>query len=541
MTHVQSSLSLSTKASLGSPGESLAPHLTNLYETFEVPFAIVTTDPAEELEEFRLPFDLPPAAMDAVHMAEFTGEPQLEQLNDSSWVFAIPIVASTGAPSAVAVARLNVAPAGARSPSRLADLLARAGESARHIILRWARTVAEQMNDESPAQSNAAEDPDSPHALAVAILQRLLASAHHPLPQQLSSHLPLLAARLGFEGMAWVPSSLREQPVIVGRVPVKPQQLRRIVGQATRLQPVTDRCWILAGVPALERLGIQNLIATATDGSRPLGWLVGINCDSLIGREFEVVGPIKAVSAAVTAVVRMDRMHANYQGTVLGFLRAMTAAIDAKDPYTRGHSERVAQMSYRIARAAGLDHVRCSQIRVAGLLHDIGKIGVSDSVLKKAGPLTEEEWEHIKSHVEIGVTILRHVPSLKHLIPGVRAHHERLDGKGYPDGLAGNQIPLEGRIIAIADAFDAMCSDRSYRKRRSPEEVRKVFEEGAGTQWDPELVRVAFSIWNELVQVREGDSGDSLARAIEEAIVDRARQNMDVSVRTESPPTVWEI
>ncbi len=172
------------------------------------------------------------------------------------------------------------------------------------------------------------------------------------------------------------------------------------------------------------------------------------------------------------------------------YFATLAAALDARDPYTAGHSLRVAEYALAIGKRAGLCSYDLDQLRKTALLHDIGKIGVQDSVLLKDGKLTDEEFDQIKKHPEMGESILRQVEpadAMRPYLPGVRSHHERFDGRGYPDGLAGYHIPLFGRIIAVADAFDAMTSDRPYRKGMPKAKAISILEEGRGTQWDPQL------------------------------------------------------
>ncbi|MCE3198514.1 HD domain-containing phosphohydrolase [Paenibacillus sonchi] len=172
------------------------------------------------------------------------------------------------------------------------------------------------------------------------------------------------------------------------------------------------------------------------------------------------------------------------------YFTTLAVALDARDPYTAGHSLRVAEYSVIIGQLAGLTGQQLDNLRKSALLHDIGKIGVRDSVLFKEEELTEEEFDQIKSHPVLGENILRQIEPEEKMAPylgGVRSHHERYDGKGYPDGLAGTAIPLHGRIIAVADAYDAMTSDRPYRKGMDHDRALAILEQGRGTQWDPEF------------------------------------------------------
>lgn len=181
---------------------------------------------------------------------------------------------------------------------------------------------------------------------------------------------------------------------------------------------------------------------------------------------------------------------AEQQEMFVGTVRAMTAAIDAKDRYTRGHSERVGLMASKMAEALGMDKATVEQYRIAGLVHDVGKIGVPEGVLCKPGRLTEEEFAQIKLHPGIGYNILQDIPSLKSVLPGVLSHHERWDGRGYPNGIAGEQIPLIARVLALADTFDAMSSNRSYRPALPRPKVLEEIARCGGTQFDPQLAPI---------------------------------------------------
>jgi len=176
------------------------------------------------------------------------------------------------------------------------------------------------------------------------------------------------------------------------------------------------------------------------------------------------------------------------RGLMMGLLHSLTSAVDAKDAYTCGHSERVALLSRHLAQAVGLPEFEVEQIYIAGLLHDVGKIGVPESVLQKPGKLTPEEFEQMKKHPLIGAHILQDVRQVQALIPGVLHHHERYDGKGYPHGLVGDDIPLMGRIICLADSFDAMTSSRTYRSALPLEVALAEIRRCSGTQFDPALV-----------------------------------------------------
>ncbi len=199
---------------------------------------------------------------------------------------------------------------------------------------------------------------------------------------------------------------------------------------------------------------------------------------------------ISAVAARSVDFLENVRLYDDLQQLFMGLLHALVSSIDAKDPYTRGHSQRVAWLSRHLAERLGLPAEQCSRVYLSGLLHDVGKIGVSEHVLRKTGRLSEEEFAEMKRHPEIGARILQDVPQIEDLIPGVLEHHERYDGGGYPGGLAGEQISLMGRIIGLADSFDAMTTCRTYRTAHPIPMAIAEIRRWSGTQFDPEMVDV---------------------------------------------------
>ena len=196
----------------------------------------------------------------------------------------------------------------------------------------------------------------------------------------------------------------------------------------------------------------------------------------------------------------------------------MTSAIDAKDPYTLGHSERVGRIAVQLGEALGLSANERGDLYLMGLLHDVGKIGIGDAILQKPGPLTPDEFRQIQAHVRIGVQILSDLKKLNHLLPGVAHHHENYDGTGYPDGLAGEEIPRLARILAVADAFDAMSSTRPYRRRLAPEQIERIFRQGSGLQWDPEVVDALFACRHQVERIRQKGLGESVMQVVDHTV-----------------------
>lgn len=214
----------------------------------------------------------------------------------------------------------------------------------------------------------------------------------------------------------------------------------------------------------------------------PLGILMVLVCE-IVGPFYLVLFYIPVMTAKISLEKYIELRNA--YGEMAG---ALSNAIDAKDPYTRGHSERVAEYSMWLARELKLSEDKVELIRYVGLLHDVGKVGIKDSIMKKAGPFTFDEYEEMKKHAKIGADILQGMRFLGKGQDWIRYHHERWDGTGFPEGLKGEEIPLEARIIACADAFDAMTTDRPYKKRMSIEDAKNELRRCAGTQFDPAVV-----------------------------------------------------
>ena len=189
--------------------------------------------------------------------------------------------------------------------------------------------------------------------------------------------------------------------------------------------------------------------------------------------------------------------HEKLEKISMQIMTALSGAIDAKDTYTKGHSIRVAEYSKEIARRIGLSEKAQDDIYMIGLLHDVGKIGVPDAIINKPAKLTDEEYAIMKQHPSMGAEILKNITEFPKLGTGARWHHERYDGKGYPDGICSEEIPMEARIIAIADAYDAMSSRRSYRGVLPQAQVRSEVEKGKGTQFDPAYAEIMLAMIDE--------------------------------------------
>lgn len=214
-------------------------------------------------------------------------------------------------------------------------------------------------------------------------------------------------------------------------------------------------------------------------------------CNDFLGK------PVDAVELFARTRSLVDLKHLTDQmETTETVLRTLAHTLEAKDAYTQGHSERVADYTSRLAATVGLSVQDQERLHGAGLLHDIGKVAVRESVLHKPAPLTNEEFEHIKQHPIMGEYILRDLKFAHSYLPAIRHHHERMDGKGYPDGLSGEAIPMDAALMAIADAYDAMTWHRPYRLAMPKDKALAIIVENQGPQWHPEFTRAFVAMMN---------------------------------------------
>jgi hypothetical protein len=265
--------------------------------------------------------------------------------------------------------------------------------------------------------------------------------------------------------------------------------------------------------------GVRSLLLVPLlKGEQVFAWLLAINRQRppdpgpglpyypLSSHEYGTVeaGLMKSVASMLATHAKNIELFREKEQLLVGIVRSMVSALDAKDPYTCGHSERVAIVARRIAEQMKLDEHERERIYLTGLLHDIGKIGISDAILHKPGKLTEEEFAVIQRHPDQGWSILQELHQLHYELPGVLHHHENFNGTGYPDRLAGEQIPLPARIVAVADSFDAMTSDRPYRKGMPLARVLEIFHSGNATQWDPRVLEAFFQALPDILSLWTG-------------------------------------
>ena len=229
---------------------------------------------------------------------------------------------------------------------------------------------------------------------------------------------------------------------------------------------------------------------------RTLGVLQAINSGEDGGFDDGDLEMLGALASQVAVAVENAGLFEKLKKTFYHTAQALAETIEKRDPYTGGHTRRVMEYSVAIALRMGLDKQGVEDLRLAAILHDIGKIGVRDNVLLKQEQLDDDELKKMNQHPGFGAEILDHVPELSEIIPGVKAHHEKYDGTGYPEGLSGTDIPLAARIIAVADTFDAMTTDRPYRKGLTPEAAIQELRKNIGIQFDGKAVEAFLRAWD---------------------------------------------
>ena len=202
------------------------------------------------------------------------------------------------------------------------------------------------------------------------------------------------------------------------------------------------------------------------------------------------------IADQLASAVFRAQMNERIESVSIETVIVLSKALETRDLHSASHSKRMAALSEQLAKEFGFSARETRELCWAALLHDIGKIGVKDTILKKKGPLTEEEWAIIKTHPEIGAQIVRGVTGLEKIAPLILAHHERMDGKGYPNGLRGDEIPLGARILAVTDAYTTMTDGRPYQKKRKHQEALQELLEQAGSAYDREVVQLFIQLFN---------------------------------------------
>ena len=308
---------------------------------------------------------------------------------------------------------------------------------------------------------------------------------------------------MNVRGMGVALKDSRPEPVLYGAMSLPPGKVSRLAEDLMKILVGRKNPLLINDLAGDKTFGwmaehAKRLLAVPLQRQEQvLGCLFALDKEN--GEEFDSVDSKLLNSIANESAIYLENamLFDGVHGLMMGLLHSLTSAVDAKDAYTCGHSERVALLSRHLAQEIGLSEHQVERVYMAGLLHDVGKIGVPEAVLQKPGKLTPEEFDQMKKHPEIGARILQDIKQIKDIIPGVLYHHERFDGKGYPAGLAGENIPIMGRILCLADCFDAMTSNRTYRKALPLEVALIEIRRCSGTQFDPRLAEAFLKIGTE--------------------------------------------
>jgi HD domain-containing protein len=539
-----------------------------LKREFGVPFAFfdaATGARVEAKDQEGIPG--PAVELDLEAVRDFGREGQaLVTIQPTGWFRVVLVTQETGTPVLVAAGEL---PALTRT---IAELTLEQGR-----LQKWAQAVNDRLRQADQLLSRHRDDQGS-EAQVKTTWEGILRLDHlirrvriHKEPVRNQKRI-LQSARelLGVQTLVWVPQPADAPLLLLGDAGLSAWEYRQLAARLAQSPDLQSTGLFMCNDVQATSWGgrcphIRNLLALPVNEQRPFGWVIAVNKQdnsrpgapdtgrderrgtkdekssaifhpsSLIPHPCaERVIPFRRSDAALLTPfvalldlhVRSSRRYRDVQELLVGLARSLTAAIDAKDSYTFGHSERVARIAVELGRQLGLQEEELSDVFLAGLLHDIGKIGVRDAVLRKTDPLTPEEFDHIKQHVTIGDSILKDLHLIRHLLPGVRNHHERYDGRGYPDGLAGDAIPLLARILAVADSFDAMTTNRPYRAALPLARVEQILGEGAGTQWDRRVIEAFQTCRQRIYGIRERGVGESLRLALHDVL--RTKVNSQV-------------
>ena len=342
--------------------------------------------------------------------------------------------------------------------------------------------------------------------------------------EELQETLPFRWSAVGFVERGLDATALARCVFVSGEAPGSHDDLREQFSRLLAVIPTDSPTIIKPGgrwSDIFDNIESVLLVHPFLVGGKLAGAIISVD---KLGHDTEISSAdIKLLDAAgdhLTILLENAGLYENQHAMFIGTLRALVESIDAKDPYTSGHSERVAHLARQLAVAAGYDDDIAERVWICGLVHDVGKIGVPEAVLCKPGRLTDEEFDLIRAHPEIGHRILRDIPQMADVLPGVLSHHERWDGRGYPNGIAGEDLPLFARLIGLADSFDAMSSTRTYRAAMPREKVLAEIRRCAGAQFDPELAPVFadldFTEYDEMV--RKHAAAEALTHEVNDGV-----------------------
>jgi hypothetical protein len=466
-----------------------------------------------------------PEPLDPVEVTDLVSEGQATVTLEANGAYrlALPIYASG---QVILVATATLAPLGRAETDRRRE---------RRRLEKWAQSVCERLrnSDYILQRSHRGEaERDSGKVAWEALLQLDQLLRHLRVHKNTAANQQrVLQAAFGLlrvDSLIWVPCDAVGAVLIQGETCLAPADCRQLALRVARHPnfrvPGPLICNELPGESWDQCFPrIANALVFAVGAPSPVGWVLALNKHGSAGGPRPPFRPSDAALltpfvALLDLQARTAERHQDLKELLVGLTRSLTAALDAKDSYTCGHSERVARIAVELGRSLGMDDEEIGNIYLAGLLHDIGKIGIRDAVLSKPEALTDEEYAHIKEHVTIGHAILADLKQIGDLLPGVLHHHEHFDGGGYPHGLSGEAIPLLARILAVADAYDAMTTNRAYRQHLPNYRVEEILIEGAGKQWDRRVVEAFLRCRHAVHAIRRRGVGESLRDALDGAL-----------------------
>lgn len=399
------------------------------------------------------------------------------------------------------------------------------GEDRTRVLLEELQETREELDEHAFEITQAYEELAFLRELTNRLRVAEVSQSSLQFPEEI---LPLLPERLCAESVAMFGVERDEEMgrwakpgdlmCIAGRPPVETTEWRSLIDQyrqQARERAVVVNSSTSGRHPITAQDVTEFILVQMETADQIMGWLLAVNRIQV--RQFGTenahlthleFGSMEARLLTTTASVLATHaknltLFREKEETFVRAVRSLVSAVDAKDPYTCGHSERVGLFAQSLGRQLGLDPAERRRLYLAGLLHDVGKIAIRGETLRKPGRLSDEEFSEIKRHPECGWAIVHELDTLQHVVGAVIHHHERFDGAGYPDGLAGEAIPLAARILAVADTYDALTSDRPYRKGMPQEKAEAILQSGSGSQWDSRIIEAAFEVMPQLIEIRE--------------------------------------
>lgn len=409
---------------------------------------------------------------------------------------------------------------------------------------RWAQAVLDRLTQADVLRQQRGVEEDFKRQLKHAwelnlTLERLIRHlrVHRESTANITKILEAATPFVGASSLVWLSSDL-ENVQTCGETLLSDDDARDLAKALRRVPELRESGLLLCSNLAETSWGaafhhLRSVLILTAPSSNSFGWLIAINkigAEPSSGFRNSDAAAMAPFAALIGFLNRATDRNQELKDLLVGLTRSLASAVDAKDSYTYGHSERVARIAVEIGREMKLSDDELSDLYLAGLLHDVGKIGIRDEVLCKRGPLTPDEMLHMQQHPEIGHAILKDLHQISSLLPGVLHHHERFDGKGYPAKLAGEEIPRIARILAVADSYDAMSSSRPYRQCLAPERVEQILADGAGTQWDPRVIETFQRIVSRIRNIHEHGLGESLRQALDGALRDMNSSRMSISI-----------